>query len=211
MAGPVYVLDGSSLQLPHTRELASAYPPASNQQGSSHWPLLRVVVMHDVSSGLTLYPQWGTMSGDKAVSEQTLAAAAMEQLPPRAVVVADRNFGVFTVSAFQGASLQAIRRPYRKRGRFASDLESSRWDQPQTRPWPAGASLSGRLIAVRVGRGKSKQWLYLFTTLSDLSMQQIVELYGQRWNIETDLRSLNGRFICSRSVPAARKGWRKSC
>lgn len=203
VAGPVYVLDGSSLQLPHTRELASAYPPASNQHGSSHWPLLRVVVMHDVSSGLALYPQWGTMYGDKAVSEQTLAAAAMEQLPPGAVVVADRNFGVFSV-AWEAAQRQQgvlvrltkVRAcklfggPIAKEGDSPVIWKSSRWDQPQTRPWPAGASLSGRFIAVRVGRGKSKQWLYLFTTLSDLSMQQIVELYGQRWNIETDLRSL---------------------
>jgi len=47
----------------------------------------------------------------------------------------------------------------------------------------------GRLIAWRIGRGKSKTWLYLFTTLS-LSAQQVAELYAGRWNVETDLRSL---------------------
>jgi transposase len=31
--------------------------------------------------------------------------------------------------------------------------------------------------------------LYLFTTLQ-LPVEQIIELYGRRWNIETDLRSL---------------------
>jgi hypothetical protein len=40
-----------------------------------------------------------------------------------------------------------------------------------------------------VGRGKSKQWLYLFTTLA-LPAQSVVGLYGQRGHIETDLRSL---------------------
>jgi hypothetical protein len=40
-----------------------------------------------------------------------------------------------------------------------------------------------------VGRGKHTQWLYLFTTLS-LPVEQVVRLYGKRWNIETDLRSL---------------------
>jgi hypothetical protein len=54
---------------------------------------------------------------------------------------------------------------------------------------PGEASVGGRLIAVRVGRGKSKQWLYLFTTL-DWPAEKIVERYGDRWNIETDLRSL---------------------
>lgn len=53
----------------------------------------------------------------------------------------------------------------------------------------AYASVSGRLIAWRVGRGKSKTWLYLFTTWA-LPAQQIVEMYACRWNIETDLCSL---------------------
>ena len=44
-------------------------------------------------------------------------------------------------------------------------------------------------IAQQVGRGKHKQWLYLFTTLA-LPAKQIVACYGKRWRIETDLRSL---------------------
>ena len=40
-----------------------------------------------------------------------------------------------------------------------------------------------------MGRGKHQQWLYLFTTLS-LPAEEVVELYGRRWRIETDLRSL---------------------
>jgi hypothetical protein len=44
-------------------------------------------------------------------------------------------------------------------------------------------------MAARIGRGKSQEWLFLFTTLA-LPAQEIVDLYGRRWNIETDLRSL---------------------
>ncbi len=54
---------------------------------------------------------------------------------------------------------------------------------------PKGACVEGRLIAVRIGRGKSKQWIYLFTTLT-LPREQVVAVYGKRWSIETDLRSL---------------------
>ena len=42
-----------------------------------------------------------------------------------------------------------------------------------------------------------RQKLYFFTTL-DLPPKQILELYGYRWNIETDLRSLKGKFVCLR-------------
>jgi hypothetical protein len=54
---------------------------------------------------------------------------------------------------------------------------------------PADANVSGRLIAARVGRGKKQQWLYLFTTVS-APAAHIVDWYGKRWNIETDLRTL---------------------
>lgn len=106
LAGPAYLLDGSSLQMPHTRELVEWYPPGNNQHGRRHWPILRIVVMHDVSSRLALYPSWGPMYGDRAVSEQAVAAAAMEQLPPGAVVVADRNFGVSYCIVRKRARLQ---------------------------------------------------------------------------------------------------------
>src|SRR5258708_29309814 len=36
---PVYVVDGSSVQLEHCPELRKAYPPAPNQHGVSHWPI----------------------------------------------------------------------------------------------------------------------------------------------------------------------------
>jgi len=41
-----YLLDGSSLQLEHEPELVQAFPPASNQHGPSHWPVVRMVVLH---------------------------------------------------------------------------------------------------------------------------------------------------------------------
>jgi putative transposase len=202
LTAPVYLFDGSSLQLPYTRKLARAYPPASNQHGQSHAPIVRILVMHDVSSGMALYPQWGPMYGERAVSEQGLASAAMEQLPAGAVLLADRNFGVFSVSweATQRKHPVLVRLtkvraeklaggPIAREGDSGVIWKASRWDKPQAAPWPEGAHLAGRLLAFRVGRGKSKQWLYLFTTL-DLPADEIVALYGQRWNIETDLRSL---------------------
>jgi hypothetical protein len=56
------------------------------------------------------------------------------------------------------------------------------------------------LIAWRVGRGKHQQWLYLFTTLS-LPAEEVVELYGRRWGIETDLRSLK-QTVGLQRIPA---------
>src|SRR5258708_4891719 len=65
----VYLLDGSSLQLENEPELAKAFPPASNQHGKSHWPVLRMVVLHDLETGLAERPHWGPLNGPHAVSE----------------------------------------------------------------------------------------------------------------------------------------------
>ena len=47
--GPVaYVLDGSSLELEASPALREAYPPAENQHGRAPWPILRMVVLHEL-------------------------------------------------------------------------------------------------------------------------------------------------------------------
>jgi len=77
----VYLLDGSSLQLEHEAELVKAFPPGSNQHGPSHWPVVRLVVLHDLETGLAERPYWGPLFGRHAVSEQGLAERAMQHVP----------------------------------------------------------------------------------------------------------------------------------
>jgi hypothetical protein len=197
----VFVLDGSTLELEPSQELVQRFPPPHNQHGRSHWPVLRLVVMHDLETGLAQQPCWGPMYGSQATSEQALSEQAMERLPASSVIVADRNFGIFSVAyAAQKRGLAVVLRltdvrarklagPISKPGEYRLAWKPSRWDGGKQRQWPESAMVQGRLIAVRVGRGKSKQWLYLFTTL-ECALDEIVHLYGRRWTIETDLRSL---------------------
>jgi putative transposase len=200
----VYLLDGSSLQLEHEPELVQAFPPASNQHGKSHWPVVRIVVLHDLETGLAERPCWGPLNGAEAVSEQALADRAMQPLPKGSVIVGDRNFGIFaTAYSAQQRGLGVVLRltvvrakalvggPISQQGDYPVCWRPSRWDGGKKRPrtWPSDAGLQGRLIAWRAGRGKHQQWLYLFTTLS-LPAEEVETLYGRRWRIETDLRSL---------------------
>jgi len=201
---PVFLLDGSTILLKHTKELVRAFPPAQNQHGSSHWPVIRVVVAHDVVSGLAMRPWWGPMSGPGAVSEQGLAKQIMRWLTESSVFLGDRNFGVFSMAyeaqqnkhqvVFRLTDARAKKLNGGTLPKAGTDC-SVRWtpsrDDLRTNPEiPATAYVDGRLLACKVC-GKNGQWmtLYLFTTL-ELSMEQILELYGYRWNIETDLRSL---------------------
>lgn len=60
LARRLYLLDGSSLQLEHEPELVEAFPPARNQHGKAHWPVIRIVPLRSGDgSGRTAV--WGTI------------------------------------------------------------------------------------------------------------------------------------------------------
>jgi len=197
-----FLLDGSSVDLPHTPALVKAYPPASNQRGAAHWPMMRVLVAHDLVSGIAIRPAYGPMYGSEAVSEQSLAKHSIDRLPEGSIIVWDRNFGVFSVSWYADqkkhpflARLTDSRARSLHGGKVPSqadywmDWRPSRWDRKAHLDLPADACLRVRIIAAQVTRRGKLIQLYLVTTL-DLPVEQILALYGFRWNIEMDLRSL---------------------
>jgi len=202
-----YILDGSGLELEASPSLCKAFPPAENQHGRAHWPVLRMVVAHEVETGLAEPPQWGPMYGAAAVSEQQLTEKVIEALEPGSIVIGDRNFGVFSVAwQAQQRALDVVIRltdnrackvaggPIVLEGEQTVCWTPSRFDGRSKGGMPPQAKIRGRLLSIRIGRGKSKQWLHLFTTLA-LEQAAVLELYGKRWHIETDLRSLNSHRL----------------
>jgi hypothetical protein len=201
---PLFLLDGTSIQLQHSRELVAAWPPARNQHGGSHWPVIRVVVAHDVISALAVRPCWGPMDGPAAVSEQGLTKEILTRLPAGCGVLGDRNFGVFSLVWHTSQQnhpclfrLTEVRAKKLNGGAIppaGMDRQilwvPSRDDLRANPEIPAQASVAGRLLAFRVRDSLDQQQeLYFFTALT-LPPDQILSLYGYRWNIETDLRSL---------------------
>jgi hypothetical protein len=156
----VYVLDGSSLQLEYGGELVKAYPQAQNRHGKSHRPVVRIVVLHDVDTGLAERPYWGPMYGPQAASEQALAEHATKHVPAGSVIIDDRNFGIFSVAYHaqqQGhemiVRLTSVRARKLAGGPISCAVDqpvqwrTSRWDGKKNRTWQADASVQGRLIA----------------------------------------------------------------
>jgi len=198
----VVLLDGSTLTLSSTPELLKAYPPASNQHGVSHWPIMRVLVAHDLLTGLASRPAYGPANGPNAVSEQKLCEELIPRLTPGAGIVADSNFGTFG-TAYQAthAGHPVIVRLTEVRARAltgrqlncGTDLKvlwkPSPWERKKYPDLPADAHISGRLIVRRIQQNGKMAKLYLFTTYEDPA-DKIVGIYARRWNIETDLRSL---------------------
>lgn len=201
---PMFLLDGSSILLAHSKASADAWPPARNQHGNSHWPVLRVLVAHDVISGLAIRPCWGPMYGPAAVSEQELTKRIMDRLPTEAIVLGDRNFGVFSMAWHSSTKKHPclFRLTERRAAKLAGGVAPSagtdksihwvpsREDLRNNPAIPATAYVEGRLLAFKVQDENGKrQKLYFFTTVV-VPADGILGLYGYRWNIETDLRSL---------------------
>jgi putative transposase len=207
----LFLLDGSSIRLAHTPALLRVYPQAENQHGKSHWPVARIAVMHHVVTALAMAPQFGAMYGPDAVSEQGLAEALIDRLPPLSVLIGDRNFGVFAVAWHAHSRSHAVlvrlteaRATRLNEGELISGTdrkviwEPSRDDRRGHPDLPVAARIEGRLIVAQLE--KVKEILYLFTTLEE-SAEQIVSLYKERWNIETDLRSLKEQ-VRLHTIPA---------
>jgi hypothetical protein len=203
---PAFFFDGTTVRMPYGEELVAAYPPTSNQHGVSHWPLLRLLVAHDLYTGLALRPQWGPVNGSGAVSEQSLLEQLIDRLPSQAAVIGDSNFGVFSVAYAadrRGHPVVLRLTATRAKSLAGGPLQDGTDRRIQWRPTredrrshpelPVDAVVSGRLIVRRVqpSNGAEALLLALFTTLED-SPEEVVALYGKRWNIELDLRQLKG-------------------
>jgi len=204
-----FLFDGTTVRTPHTRDLKELYPPTSNQEGESHWPLIKMLVAHDLVTGLGMRPVWGAVNGPAAVSEQRLFEQAVERLPERAVVVADANFGVFSVAhaavqqnhpvvvrmTVQRAKSLLLQAPLRDGIDRRISWKPTKADRKSHPELPPDACIRGRLIVSQVQPSdySAPFLLCLFTTLED-DKEEIVNIYGQRWNVETDIGTLKGEL-----------------
>ena len=201
-ATQAFLLDGSSMRMAHSPSLCQLYPPGSNLHGEGHWPLVRILVAHDLYTGLAMRPEWGPMHGEEAVSEQGLLEQCIDRLPKRSAIIGDANFGVFSV-AWAATERQhpvvlrlTVQRAQSLVGGPLHDgidrqlvWKPSRYDRKAHPDLPADACVPGRLIVRKVqpDNGAAPFLLALFTTLPS---EKAFALYWQRWAIETDLRTL---------------------
>jgi hypothetical protein len=160
---------------------------------------LRMLVAHDLDTGLALRPEWDSQK----MSEQQLLERLPERVPSQAIVVEDINFGVFSVTykATQGQHPVLLRlQPCRAARICPEPLRDGIDRQVCWKPTPAerrkhglpaDACVQVRLLMrqVQPSDGSPRFLLALLTTL-DWPADEVFQLYGKRWLIETDLRSL---------------------
>lgn len=224
----VVLLDGSTLRLRPFGDIPKAFPPhrPGNCKKPPYWCVARVLAGFSLATGAVV----GCVLGSLKDSEQALTALLLKGGSwVKTLLVGDRNFGVYSVvRAAQAASAQALVRLTQSRAaklaRAAGVLLKAGLDTPVVW-WPSPHDqcpqgltrdpVAGRLLAVRVRRpGFRPLTLYLFTTLTDVqryTAAALAQLYGQRWQVELNLRYVKAQMdlaaLESHSADMARKDW----
>ncbi|HEY3788686.1 MAG TPA: IS4 family transposase [Urbifossiella sp.] len=194
-----FLCDGTTLPLASSDALRQHWPPAPNQHGDGTWPIAHLVVACELDSGLMVRPEVGAMYGANADSELALALRLLPRLPPRSILMADRNFGVFgfayhAVQAGHDVLTRLTAPRFDALVKSAQPLGPGRWkfvwkptkDNRRTHPdLPADAAMTAYLYEFT---GRNEQTMWVVSTL-DGSCADVADRYFRRWEIETDIRS----------------------
>jgi hypothetical protein len=224
----VVTVDGTSFDMPSTKALLEKYPPHVEKRPGKPWgsvfPQILVLNAHDLNTGCAITCEIGAKYGEKAENEINLMHKLLGRLPSGAVIVADRFHGIHSVvytaqSRGQDCLLRMTEQRMKsllKRARvkdqgiidcrfnwIASERDKRKSGFEEERP------VEVRLIAVDILRGKERLRLYLVTTLFEATVEEVVELYGRRWEMENDIRNIkqstNVRELSSKSPALIRK------
>ena len=193
------------IELRPTEEMLSEYKQASNGKGMSYWVVVKSLI------SCCLFSQSVVSYAEGGISEPAMVSAVMKQEPePNSIYVADRGLGVYPVAqvaAYYGKKVllrleqRTAKVLFKSTSRKGSMVSGSElivtWKhQPTTKIEPdiIAEPLLGRLIYVKLQKkGFRPIELYLFTDLMDLekyTIEELVELYGLRWQCEVDYRHI---------------------
>lgn len=197
-------IDGTTMTLSPTSELRKAFPPAVNQHGETVWPVMLMLVAHELQSGAALPPELGAMYGDGNTSEAKLARQLARRIPPKSVIFADSGFGIFSVAfglTREGHQIlfRLTKSRFKSMRRQAQLLEETETTKTYSLTWtpsakdratnpdlPADASVEVFLHEVELDNGET---LYLVSTLG-ISAEHAAEFYSRRYDVEHDIRDL---------------------
>ncbi len=200
------VIDGTTFSAPDTPKNQRAYPQSRSQKPGCGFPLIRLLGVFSLSTGVLL----DYARGNKHQPELRLLWKLLGQFKPGDLAVADRGFCSYVLLALLlqlgVASLFRLhqRRPadLRKGRRLGKNDRLFIWLKPLLKPRWLPQSWWKKIpaqLAVRVVRsnlvfpGYRPESVTLVTTLLDperYPARDIAQLYARRWNIELWFRDI---------------------
>lgn len=223
-----FLIDGSSVSMPDTPALQTAFGQPGMQKPGCGFPVMHVLALFHAATGLLIrvagsplrthdLSRIGQVHPDLAAGDVLVGDRAFCSFAHLALLAARHVLGVFRVHQKQIVDFRPHRRTASSRSRKQKQtgLPTSRWrarlgrhDQlveytkPTSRPdWltaAAYAALPPTLVVRELrytvhARGRRTRVITLATTLLDpvaYPARAVADLYGQRWQVETNLRHL---------------------
>ncbi len=204
----IKLTDGTNASMPDTAANQALYPQSITQKEGAGFPLIRMVGVISLAGGTLLDLAFAPWSG-KGTGEHALLRQLMSALEPGDIVLGDAYYASFFLIALlieMGVDVVFAAGSSRKRD-FAAGRHLSQgdhiveWKKPARPKWmdkEAYARFAKR-IEVRETRvvleepGFKAKTLVLVSTLKDakaVTPKDLAELYGYRWFIEVDFRSI---------------------
>jgi hypothetical protein len=200
------LIDATTVSLPDTKKNQRAYPQSSTQKPGCGFPLLRLLGVFSLSTGVLL----DYAKSNKHQHEVRLLWKMLDLFKPSDVAIADRGFCSYVLMAL--LLLRQVRCLFRLHRRRPADLRKGKrlgkndrlftWLIPPQKPgwlpqswWKKiPVKLTVRVIRFRLcSAGYRTESVTLVTTLLDAqkySAQDIAQLYARRWKIELWFRDI---------------------
>lgn len=206
------LIDGFTFTMPDTPENQRQYPQAKNQRPGIGFPIARCVAIISLATACVIDLAIGPYAG-KQTGETALLRQLMNALLPKDIALFDRYYCSFMVIAAmvsQGTDVccrihQLRHSDFRRGKRLGKYDHLIVWQRPQKPKWmdeetyqkiPQTIVLRELKFSIIEPGFRSKSMVVITTLLDDeaFSRDDIAELYGCRWNVELDIRSIKSNL-----------------
>lgn len=202
------LIDGFTFMMPDTPENQAAYPQHTAQKPGIGFPIARVLSIISLATGCvmaaTIGPFQGKQSGETALLRRLLTFFNRGD-----IAVADRyfcNYWTVVMVSQLGIDIcfrKVVNRPgtFKTLRRLGKNDRLVRWCRPRRPAWMSVAVYEQMPMFIDVrelayqaaSRGRKAESFVVLTTLlmgGGVSYEDVAELYGFRWNVELDIRSI---------------------
>jgi len=221
------LVDGFTATMPDTPENQDEFPQQKSQKEGVGLPIMRACVIVSLATACVLDAAFGPYAG-KETGETALLRKILASFQPGDVAVFDRYYGSYVMLALlmlAGTDV-CVRLHHRRHADFRRGKRLGKydrlmtWKRPTRPSWMDEATyetipktLTLRMLRYNIVEpGCRTKSITIVTTLLDpkeYSREDIAELYGYRWNVETDIlhikQTLNLDHMRSKTPQMVRK------
>ena len=224
------LIDGFTFTMPDTPQNQAEYPQQKAQNPGVGQPIARAVAILSLATACVMDVAVGPYSG-KETGESALLRSVLKSLQGGDIAVLDRYYCSFMMISL--LLLQDVQTCTRKHHLRHSDFRRGKrlgkydhiivWTRPKRPEWMDEATYERipeqlELREIRysiVVPGRRTKSIDVITTLADpkeYTKEEIAELYGFRWNVELDIRSIKdslnlGHVRCKSPAMVRRELW----